>query len=95
MLEYSQRIPKPGGLLSGRERNAAITDAKLEVLALVLRVVLADKGSLHPYKRLILLSNWIGWPACGTTAFVADRLYQVIHLQAIDLIVSSAIRHKL
>jgi hypothetical protein len=41
LLEYSQRIPKPGGLLSGRERNAAITDAKLEVLALVLRVVLA------------------------------------------------------
>jgi hypothetical protein len=30
----------------------------------------------------------MGWPARGTTAFVADRLHQVIHLQVIVLIVS-------
>jgi len=41
LLEYSQRIPKPSGLLSARERNAAITDTKLEVLAPVFRAVLA------------------------------------------------------
>jgi hypothetical protein len=36
LLEYSQRIPKPSGLLPGRERNAAKTEAKPEVLAPVL-----------------------------------------------------------
>ena len=29
-----------------------------------------DKGSFHPHKRLILLSDLIGWLARGTAAFV-------------------------